>query len=298
MGRQRAGGRDIVRRMTSNATTTAPTAPTAPPIRILSVDDHPLIRAGIIAIVESEPDLEIVAEAANGEEALDQFRRVNPDIVLMDLRMPVMDGLDAAAASPRRWRCASPSTRHGWRRRHLWVVDARGGLRYSLAAMNAHADGRVAAPAPRPYGEADGLRVPRLRFSNTSATFAKDGRWWASTPGGVAVYDPRFDARDSVAPQPFVEEINVDGTMVAPTPPINIPPRPARVEIHYTAASLRAPAQVRLEYRLDGADKSWVAGAPARVATDTQLRPGRYTFLSLCSASAGCRRRVGGDRGH
>jgi DNA-binding NarL/FixJ family response regulator len=79
-------------------TSTATPASSAPPIRILSADDHPLIRAGINAIVESEPDLLIVAEAANGEEALDQFRKVNPDIVLMDLRMPVMDGLDAARA--------------------------------------------------------------------------------------------------------------------------------------------------------------------------------------------------------
>jgi signal transduction histidine kinase/ligand-binding sensor domain-containing protein len=160
----------------------------------------------------------------------------------------------------------------------FWIATEAVVLRYSLAAMNAYADGRAPAPTARPYSEEDGLRVPRVTFSNSSATFAKDGRWWASTPGGVAVYDPRFDVHDSVPPQPFVEEINVDGTTLAPTSAIDIPPRSARVEIHYTATSLRAPAKVRMEYRLDRADMAWVAGTASRVATYTQLRPGKYTF--------------------
>ncbi len=177
-----------------------------------------------------------------------------------------------------RWRFSPGSLNVAVAGDGFWIATQAVVLRYSLSAMNAYADGRAPAPAPRPYGAADGLRVSRVTFSNTSATFAKNGRWWASTPGGVAVYDPRFDVRDSVAPQPFVEEINVDGRMVAPTTTIHIPPRPSRVEIHYTATSLRAPARVRLEYRLDGADDAWVAGAPSRVATYTQLRPGSYTF--------------------
>ena len=68
------------------------------PITILTVDDHGLIRAGLTAVVATEPDLRIVAEAANGEEAIEQFEVHRPDIVLMDLRMPVMDGLAATRA--------------------------------------------------------------------------------------------------------------------------------------------------------------------------------------------------------
>ena len=68
------------------------------PIRILTVDDHRLIRQGIAGLVAVESDMRVVAEAANGREALEQFRAYRPDITLMDLQMPEMNGLDAISA--------------------------------------------------------------------------------------------------------------------------------------------------------------------------------------------------------
>jgi DNA-binding NarL/FixJ family response regulator len=65
---------------------------------ILTVDDHPLMRAGLVAILSSEPDMEVIAEASNGEEAIEQYIAKRPDIVLMDLRMPVMGGVAATRA--------------------------------------------------------------------------------------------------------------------------------------------------------------------------------------------------------
>jgi len=64
-------------------------------IRILTVDDHPLLRKGIAALVNGEPDLKLVAEASNGNEAIDSFRSHRPDVTLMDLQMPEVDGIDA-----------------------------------------------------------------------------------------------------------------------------------------------------------------------------------------------------------
>ena len=64
-------------------------------IRILAVDDHPLLRKGIAAVVNAEPDLKLVAEASNGEEAIEKFRIHRPDVTLMDLQMPGLNGIEA-----------------------------------------------------------------------------------------------------------------------------------------------------------------------------------------------------------
>jgi len=66
-------------------------------IRVALVDDQALFRAGIRMLVDSQPDLEVVAEASDGREAIDAVRQSRPDVVLMDIRMPVMDGLAATA---------------------------------------------------------------------------------------------------------------------------------------------------------------------------------------------------------
>jgi DNA-binding NarL/FixJ family response regulator len=67
-------------------------------IRVLMVDDHPLLREGIAAVIEGQADLVVVGEATNGREALEAFRSCKPDVVLMDLQMPVMGGIDAITA--------------------------------------------------------------------------------------------------------------------------------------------------------------------------------------------------------
>jgi DNA-binding NarL/FixJ family response regulator len=68
------------------------------PIRILTVDDHPLFRNGIAALLATQADMLLVAEASNGREAIQQFRAHRPDVTLMDVQMPEMNGLDALMA--------------------------------------------------------------------------------------------------------------------------------------------------------------------------------------------------------
>jgi DNA-binding NarL/FixJ family response regulator len=69
-----------------------------PTIRLLVVDDHPIFRAGLLALVANEPDMRVVGEAADGREAVAKFHELLPDITLLDLQMPGMNGIDALRA--------------------------------------------------------------------------------------------------------------------------------------------------------------------------------------------------------
>ena len=67
-------------------------------IRVFSVDDHPLLREGIAALVNNQPDMTLVGEAATGSEAIQRFRQLVPDVTLMDLRLPDKSGIDTLIA--------------------------------------------------------------------------------------------------------------------------------------------------------------------------------------------------------
>ena len=65
------------------------------PIRILTADDHALLRQGIAALVNAECDMKLIAEASNGQDAIEKFRLHRPDVTLMDLQMPALNGIEA-----------------------------------------------------------------------------------------------------------------------------------------------------------------------------------------------------------
>jgi DNA-binding NarL/FixJ family response regulator len=93
-------------------------------------DDHPVLRIGLSAIIEGQPDMILVAEAANGEEALEQYRNVRPDVTLMDLQMPGMNGIDAIVA-----------IRHEFINARIIVLTTFAGDAQALRALKAGAVG-------------------------------------------------------------------------------------------------------------------------------------------------------------
>lgn len=105
-------------------------APDAPQIRVLIVDDHPILREGVAAIVALQSDMAIVGEAAGGREAIAQYAVLRPDVVLMDLQMPDLSGVEAIAAI----RAEHPDAR-------VIVLTTYAGDAKALAAMRAGAAG-------------------------------------------------------------------------------------------------------------------------------------------------------------
>ena len=99
-------------------------------IRVLAVDDHPLLRAGIVAAVNAQVGMSVIAEASTGEEGVDAYRRHRPDITLMDLRLPGMSGTEAISAI----RASYPVAR-------IVVLTTYGGDVQALRAFKAGASG-------------------------------------------------------------------------------------------------------------------------------------------------------------
>jgi DNA-binding NarL/FixJ family response regulator len=105
--------------------------------RVLIADDQALVRVGLRKILETEPETTVVGEAADGEEAVAAARRSNPDVVLMDIRMPVLDGIEAT----RRIVTAQPST-------HVLILTTFGLDSYVYDALRASASGFMLKDAP------------------------------------------------------------------------------------------------------------------------------------------------------
>jgi diguanylate cyclase (GGDEF)-like protein len=170
----------------------------------------------------------------------------------------------------------------------LWLTSNRGLYRVGrdrvLAAMRgAHSDlsGTV-------YGSTDGMPSAECNAASPAAMRARDGRLWIATARGVAVVDPRSTARNNVPPPVYVEEVLVDGNP-APAGTLRVPPGTQRLDVRYTALSLRAPERVTFRYQLEGFDRGWIDAGTSRVAHYTRLGPGDYTFRVTATNEDGVR---------
>jgi DNA-binding NarL/FixJ family response regulator len=109
------------------------------PVRVLICEDQPLVRTGFVTILGAQPDLEVVGEAGNGHEAVQQARRLRPDVVVMDIQMPLLDGIEATR------RLAGPDAETPMR---VLVVTTFNVDEYVYQALRAGASGFLLKDAP------------------------------------------------------------------------------------------------------------------------------------------------------
>jgi signal transduction histidine kinase/sugar lactone lactonase YvrE len=231
-----------------------------------------------------------------GDTVIETFDATDGPIEPLDVLLPLGDTIWALAASGKLIRIANGAVasvatpeivnalgtgtggiaiRNGF----LWFASGARFGRLPLADLHAAADGHAPPPVPEFFDRLDGLEVSRTSLMTlVASTTGRDGRIWYSTPAGLAVLDPDAIPVNRLAPRMHIEEVLVDGTSLSIRGNVRIPPDPDRVEIRFTATALRMPDRVRIEYRLDGADRDWVPSDAVRSATYTQLDPGRYTF--------------------
>ncbi|MEU1532152.1 response regulator transcription factor [Streptomyces fagopyri] len=142
------------------------------PVTVLLVDDEPLVRAGLRAVLESQPDIEVVGEAADGAAVIPLVRRLRPDVVAMDVRMPLMDGIEATRAVLRT--VADPPK--------ILVVTTFENDEYVYEALRAGADGFLLKRA-RP---AEIVHAVRLVAEGESLLFPASVRQLAAAYGSGA----------------------------------------------------------------------------------------------------------------
>jgi DNA-binding NarL/FixJ family response regulator len=135
------------------------------PVTVLLVDDEPLVRAGLRAVLEAQPDIEVVGEAADGASVIPLVRQLRPDVVAMDVRMPLLDGIEATRAL---LRTVDEPPR-------ILVVTTFENDEYVYEALRAGADGFLLFPASvrqlaAEYGEGGGNRAARAAMERAQLT--------------------------------------------------------------------------------------------------------------------------------
>jgi signal transduction histidine kinase/ligand-binding sensor domain-containing protein/CheY-like chemotaxis protein len=174
----------------------------------------------------------------------------------------------------------------------LWLTSNRGVYRVKRDRVLAALRGAPGKPAPglsgAVYGAADGMPSPECYGAFHGAMRARDGRVWIATARGIAVIDPAINTRNEIPPPVHVEEVLIDGVRAADGQ-VRVKPGTQRLELRYTALSLRAPERVTFRYMLDGYDKDWVAAGSNRVATYTKLAPSHYVFRVTAANEDGVR---------
>ncbi len=173
---------------------------------------------------------------------------------------------------------------------NLWMSCNKGIFRVAEEELVAVAEGRLQRVTSHTYGTEDGMRAEECNgIGMPAGIVSRDGRLWFPTIRGAVVYDPNKPWHMQALPSPKVlfEELFVDTKPVPASGESRTPVGEGQVEIHYTAASLRAPQELQFRFRLEGVDANWVEAGTRRVAYYTHLAPGHYQFRVQVESAQG-----------
>ena len=166
----------------------------------------------------------------------------------------------------------------------LWIATTDHVLRVDRDKL---LRGTIGAAGVREFGAPDGLLVAEAIKRHRILTTDSRGRVWLSSNGGLVMADATRVAAGIVPALVQVEDVSADGSPVAQTGPVTIPPRRDRITFGFAALSLSVPDRVRFRYRLDGFDHDWSEPVAERQAVFTNLGPGTYRFRVVASNSDG-----------
>jgi signal transduction histidine kinase/ligand-binding sensor domain-containing protein len=173
-------------------------------------------------------------------------------------------------------------------RENLWISCNKGVYRVSKRELDDLDRGLIRAVRSVSFGIADGM--PSGECANGSQPLGwkgRDGRLWIPTQSGVVVINPDRLEVNQIPPPVVIEELLVDRRPVAMEGQPSLPPGDGDLEFHYTGLSFLVPGKVRFKYRLEGFSDEWVDAGPRRVATYTNIPPGRYRFRVIAGNADG-----------
>ncbi|MEP6881876.1 MAG: two-component regulator propeller domain-containing protein [Dokdonella sp.] len=160
----------------------------------------------------------------------------------------------------------------------VWINTTHGIFTIDRTAMARWRESPLADVTFRRFDTGDGIDGFADERSMPSALEAADGKLWFVTSGGLSIVDPGHVSHNDVAPQPVITAVVADGKNFSSKGAFTLPPRTERLQIDFTAAALRMPERLVLQFHLDGFDEGWHEVGASRQASYARLPPGSYAF--------------------
>jgi PAS domain S-box-containing protein len=176
---------------------------------------------------------------------------------------------------------------------YFWLDSSRGILRAARQSLNDFADGRATAVVCEVYEGLEAVKYNDRTDQEYSGCKTADGRIWFPNVHGVLMIDPTNFFTNKIAPPVLIENVRVDGRVQPGRESLVLPGGAKQVEFFFTVPSFIAPQKIRVRYRLEGLDETWVEAGARRSVLYSGLRPGRYTFRVQACNSDGVWNTVG-----